>query len=216
MFKIMKKSEYEYLLCIERNYNRKSEESRKMQRQIKEKEEFVDRVRKKIQGVNVAVYDIKKDRDGNDTFVCIQDCRKPCLKKNNVDFYMKGFLNFFVISPIIISNSNVGYNDVPYLEAEFQEEEIEIIELHSDVADDLYENKGYGTMLIECLISLGEKEKCTSIYGMLSSEDAKTDAKRDNRNRFYEHRGFTLKFHDETKKDGSIYKKIGISSSEGD
>lgn len=162
-----------------------------------------------MQGVGAVVYDIKRDKDGNETFVCVQDCRKLYLKEDNADFYMKGFLNIFVVSSFIVSDNDTRYNDVPYLEAEFQERGIEIIELHSDITGNLYEKKGYGTMLIECLISLGEKENCASIYGKLSSVDAETDEKRDNRNRFYEHRGFELKFKDETKKDGSVHKKLG-------
>ena len=210
MFKLMKKSEYDFLLYIKEDYDQKSNEWKEMQLKLTEKEQFADRVRKKLRGVGAVVYDIKKDRDDNETFVCIQDCRKPCLKEDNADFYMKGDLNIFVISPrIIISGVDTTYKDMPYLEAEFQESDIDIIELHSDIAGSLYENKGYGTMLIECLISLGEKENCTSIYGKLSSVDAETDEKRDNRNRFYEHGGFDLKFKDETKKDGSVYKKLG-------
>lgn len=182
-----------------------------MQLKLTEIEEFIDQVRKKMRGVGAIVYDIRKDRDGNETFVCIQDRRKPCLKENNTDFYMKGFLNIFVISPLTISDNDMRlrYNNLPYLEAEFQEKGIDIIELHSDIAGNLYENKGYGTMLIECLISVGKKENCTLIYGKLSSVDAETDERRDNRNRFYEHRGFELKFNDKTQKDGSIQKKLG-------
>lgn len=216
MFKLMKKSEYELLSDIKIDYERKSNEWKEMQQKLTEKVKFVDKLKKKMQGVGAVIYDIKKDREGNDTFVCIQDCRKPYLKENNIDFYLKGFLNIFVINPHIKSNNNTWYKDMPYLESMFQERDIDIIELHSDVAGNLYENRGYGTMLIECLISLGEKENCTSIYGKLSSVDAVTDEKRDNRNRFYEHRGFKLKFNDETKKDGSIHKKIGFLSDEDD
>lgn len=180
-----------------------------MQLKLTEKEEFVDKVRKKMRGVDAIIYDIRKDRDGNETFVCIQDCR--CLKEDNTDFYMKGFQNLFVISPLTISDNDMRlrYNNMPYLEAEFQERGIDIIELHSDIAGNLYENKGYGTMLIECLISLGKKENCTLIYSKLFSVDAETDERRDNRNRFYEHRGFELKFNDKTPKDGNIQKKLG-------
>ncbi|WP_027643479.1 hypothetical protein [Enterocloster clostridioformis] len=41
-----------------------------------------------------------------------------------------------------------------------------------------------------------------------TSVDEETDERRDNRNRFYEHRGFELKFSDETQKE-RIFKKMG-------
>lgn len=47
MFKLMKKSEYDFLMDIKRDYDRKGIEWKKMQQKLTEKEKFVDRSERK-------------------------------------------------------------------------------------------------------------------------------------------------------------------------
>lgn len=60
MFKLMKKSEYELLSDIKIDYERKSNEWKEMQQKLTEKEKFVYKLKKKMQGVGAVIYDIKK------------------------------------------------------------------------------------------------------------------------------------------------------------
>lgn len=204
-FKLLSKFDYEYLKEIENHYNANCDRLRDLERKANDENAFISKLKNKLHNTKSVIYHIKKDRDGRDTYVCVQDLRKPALDENNFP-YMAGDLNIFIMNIGIYSSNNAYiYNDMPFLQAKFHEKHIHIYELHSCLSNVSYENKGYGTMMIDTLIEIGKNSRCTSIGGCLSSVDCDTDEKRDNRNRFYENRGFKLSFEDENCKNGSIH-----------
>ena len=204
-FKLLSKFDYVYLKEIENSYNTNCDKLGKLERKVNDEKVFISKMKNKLCGTRAVIYDIKEDRDGRDTYICVQDLRTPVLNENNCP-YMGGDLNIFIMNTGIYSSDRAcRYNDMPFLQAKFYETHIHIYELHSSLSNISYENKGYGTMMLETLIDIGRKSGCTSIGGCLSNVDCDTDEKRDNRNRFYENRGFKLSFKDEDFKNGSIH-----------
>ena len=206
--KILSKFEYLYLKGIEKDYYVKCSELANLNQKMRDSSVLLKKVMKKLHGTKTVVYDIEDDRDGRVTFICVQDLRTPSLNGDN-NLYMKGDMNIFVMNERIYSSDCVyRFIDMPHLQATFYMNHIRIDELHSCINSISYENKGYGTMMLNTLIEIGKNSGCVSIGGCLSVQDAKTDEKRDNRNRFYLNRGFKLSFEDKDKTNGSISLEI--------
>ena len=205
-FKIISKFEYNFLKKVEEDYYSSSKENQNLKECLMQEKSFSEKLKVKLQETHTCVYSIKKDRNERDTYILVQDYRKPFIDKNGFS-YMKGDLNIFVMNTDVYGlDLPYRYIDVPHLLAKFQENHIHIYELHSDINN--YENRGYGTMMIDTLKEIGKNSNCESISGCLSSVDADTEQKKENRNRFYKSRGFTLKFDDEECKSGRFYLKL--------
>lgn len=127
----------------------------------------------------------------------------------------------FILSPYIVDNtSGKAVSEFPYIEYRFYKEDdyIKICELHSDCGwhnfqTGLYvhEDRGYGTALLEALISLAIQnsfDKQSEVIGELSFVDAKDEKKKQRRNMFYHKRGFDVKPNIDAV-NGSIYSTIG-------
>lgn len=204
----MLKADYEYYKVIEKCYNTNCSKLRELEYKVNGEKTFISKLKNKLNGTKSVVYHIKKDRDGMDTYVCVQDLRKPRMAENKAP-YLSGDLNIFIMNTRINpSDCDCRYNDMPFLQARFDEKKVHIYELHSCINGVSYENKGYGTMMLEALIDIGRESGCTSIEGHLSIVDCDTDEKRDRRNRFYKNRRFILSFSDEECKNGRLYYAI--------
>lgn len=127
----------------------------------------------------------------------------------------------FILSPYIVDNvQGDAVTKFPYIEYRFYKEDdyIKICELHSDCGwhnsqTGLYvhEDRGYGTALLEALISLAIQngfDKQSEVIGELSFVDAKYEKKKQRRNMFYHKRGFEVKPNIDAV-NGSIYSTIG-------
>lgn len=127
----------------------------------------------------------------------------------------------FILSPYIVDNtSGKAISEFPYIEYRFYKEDdyIKICELYSDCGwhnfqTGLYvhEDRGYGTALLEALISLAIQngfDKQSEVTGELSFIDAKDEKKKQRRNMFYYKRGFDVKPNIDAV-NGSIYSTIG-------
>lgn len=104
---------------------------------------------------------------------------------------------------------------VPYIEASFdysvEETTVRIDEFHSRVSDYDYRGKGYGSLLLDSMVSFlkdEEKKKNPSMpirfIGMLSYVDIDEEKDIEIRNGFYERKGFKLKNMSKDGKDGKI------------
>ena len=100
--------------------------------------------------------------------------------------------------------------DMPYLQSTFSNEHVTLDELHSDISGRNYQNQGYATMMLASLIKIALEANCTSLGGHLSWVDAPSEKEKESRNSFYQNKGFTLQFDDDSKKNGSIH--LNLSS----
>lgn len=207
MLKVISKKEYERLKQIECYYDTEHVELERIRNELQQEESFGNKVKRKLCKTNAVIYDIKKDRDNINTYVCVQDLRKPVLR-NVKDVFLEGDLNIFVMNKALRISDSFIYTETPFVQARFKEKDIYIYEIRSSLNGMSYENKGYGTMMFQTLIDLGKKSKCTSIKGMLSVVDCATNEKRDKRNRFYEKNGCELFFSDERKENGKFILKL--------
>lgn len=205
MYCIKKKEYIRELESIQSKYENIKKENYELKESIKNNNELIKKLSNKIECTNSLVLGIYKDKEGYDSFICMKDNRKPELDCIADKIYKRGLVDLFVINQNICIGTSKKIIDMPYLMADFFINNVEIIELHSNT----YENKGYGTMLIESLKKLASESDCKKIYGKLSWVDAKTDEKRDKRNGFYEKRGFKVEFDDDMKKNGRIEFTIG-------
>ncbi len=127
----------------------------------------------------------------------------------------------FILSPYIVGNtSSDADTQFPYIEYRFYKEDdyIKICELHSDCGSHnfqtglyVHEDSGYGTALLEALISLAIQngfDEQSVVIGELSFVDAKDEKKKQRRNMFYHKRGFDVK-PNIAAVNGSIYSTIG-------
>ncbi|MBR2431034.1 hypothetical protein IKB17_06210 [bacterium] len=195
-FKIITAKELYYLKTIENCYAEKDEALSHINKILNCKAKTLENLKNKLLDENTVICDIKKDKDGRETFIFMKDLREHSLK---------GELSLFVLNDIITPSLTKGKtNDVPYLLADFNGEKVRIDELHSDMNNSMYENKGYASMLVDTLIKIARKSKCQLIYGTLSSVDAKTEEQKNHRNNFYKHKGFTLSFDDDTESNGEL------------
>lgn len=131
------------------------------------------------------------------------------------------FGQIFILSPYIVDNAQGDKATMfPYLIYTFfkKDDIIKIDELHTDSGwhnsqTDLYahEDKGYGTALLEALVSLAIRNgfnNQSKIKGELSYIDAQNEKRKKRRNMFYHNRGFDVRPDLETD-NGSIYSTIG-------
>lgn len=209
-FKLVKAEDVEHWKFIEKEYDKKCEESRKKQAKLDDERKLRNMLRDKLRGTEAVIFDIREDKLQNDSYICVQDNREVYWDDERKGYFFYGDLNIFVMSSLIFPDGKnpKKVNDVPYLQASFAGERVTIHELHCDFNEGLYENKGYATMMIEALIKIVQKSNCTSIGGMLSGVDALTDEKKEKRNGFYASRGFSITYMDELEKNGTIYMEI--------
>ncbi len=161
-------------------------------------------LKEKLNGTKAIVYSIRSDKHGNDTFICVQDNRKF-----NISFLrFEGSLNIFILSSIIAPQHRPEkYKDMPYLESRFVGEKIELYELHSDIIEEEYENRGYATMMLDTLLEIARKSNCTLITGHLTQEDAKTEKQKNKRNNFYKNyktAKVELTFENDLEREGTL------------
>ncbi|WP_024859072.1 GNAT family N-acetyltransferase [Ruminococcus albus] len=108
-----------------------------------------------------------------------------------------------------------GKSKIPYIEASIdysvEETTVRIDEFHSRVSFYDYRGKGYGSLLLDSMVSFlkdEEKKKSPSIpiklIGMLSYVDIDEEKDIEIRNGFYERKGFKLKNMSKDGKDGKI------------
>ena len=134
--------------------------------------------------------------------------------KNNVPFYIckvneprKSDYTFFIISPETVSPHQRGHRSFPYIEAEFKDDTVEIIELHSYE----FENRGFATALLKTVLieaALKYQNKPCTVKGSLSFVDAETEERKNHRNEFYRNKGFKINFWNDDEKNGSFRAKL--------
>ena len=202
--KIISKAEDENRKIIYKKFYKQLDEIRELKQNIAEYNDVICKVGEMLKASDVSVYSICEDKNGNKAFVCIQDIRKIQYNYDTCKSWMEGNINIFIVSSLTLPSAGKNYTSMPFLEAEFLDDSVYINELHCDCCKSLYENKGYGTMLIKTVVNLAKYYNCKKICGTLSREDAKTEQKKEKRNRFYQKRGFELKFDDDKQESGSI------------
>lgn len=208
-FLIVKKDDVDHWKYITQRYNSQSEEFSRFKENAQRVQDLLTTLQQKMIGTGSVIYNIKRDKKQNITYVCVQDHRKPHYQADTEVYFRNGELNIFVLSTEIYPTKvATAYTDMPFLQATFNGECVTIHELHCDHKGYTYEGKGYATMMIDALLQIARESGCISITGMLSEQDAKTDERKVRRNEFYKSKGFTLSFHDETQKNGSIYLEI--------
>lgn len=159
-------------------------------------------------GYKIAAYDYSKKKNEYDKrklfYVLIKDERKFVYTGGG--FHISGCIDFIVIGEEAIpGNLKWKFNDVPYMQTKFDQQSVTIYELHTDVCDEYYQNRGYGTAMVNALIDVARQSGCNKISGSLSAIDAETEEKKESRNIFYRKRGFELKFTDDSEKSGSLF-----------
>lgn len=209
MFMIVKKDDVDHWKDITQKYNSQSEEFRRFKTKVQWEQDLITTLQNKMSGMGAVVYHIKKDNNQNNTYVCVQDRRKPHYDTGSGTYFLNGELNIFVLSTEVYpSKVKTAYTDMPFLQTDFNGKCVTIHEVHCDHKGYNYEGKGYATMMIDALYQIAKESNCLSITGTLSEQDAKTEERKARRNGFYKRKGFTLRFHDETQKSGSIYLEI--------
>ena len=207
--KIISSSELESLNHIASEFNEIVKENQQLKSKVDDLNELQLKLKRKLQGTGAVVYDMQIDKEGNMSYVCVQDKRIYQYDKDRNTVFCKGDVNIFVLSPYVFPSKRDGkFTDMPFLRAEFSSDHVEIVELHSDTDGDFCENKGYGTMMVNALIRIAKESDCSLITGSLSSVDAETPEAKEKRNGFYKKRGFELSFSDETESSGSIRMRL--------
>lgn len=208
-YKIVKEQDVSTWQIIEKDYDNKCKQNFRLKTEIEDRQRLMDTLVSKLKGTDAVIYTIGTDKNGNDTFVCMMDQRKPVADYKDGAISLSGDVNLFALSCVIYPTEIKGkYNDMPFLQAEFRGETVKIIELHSDVRGESYENLGYATMLVDALKDIAKKAGCKQITGMLSDIDAQNEDDKNYRNNFYMKRGFSLSFTDENQKNGSIHLEL--------
>lgn len=209
MLKIVTQKQVDLWQFIENDYDKKCNQCHVLKNEKEDAQKFLETLASKLEGTGATVCAIKQNKEGTNTFVCVIDERKPEENYRDGKIYLSGNVNIFVLNQNIYPTQIPGkYNDMPFLEASFHGPDVKMIELHSDIRGDYYENHGYGTMLVDALVAIARKADCDNIHGMLSDVDAQTEIAKEKRNGFYRKRGFTLRFNDATEKDGSVILKL--------
>lgn len=193
MFKLIKKSTYN---CLESQYNNKCRNVAILEKELKKQQEFLSNLTRKLIETGAIIYSIASNKNGTTTYICIIDDR---------DYELKGSLDMFVINSEIEVQKGIGkYRDMPYLQSYFASDEVILQELHCDIKDNLYENLGYATMMVDALKRIAKDSKRFVISGSLCEDDAESEEKKNRRNNFYIKHGFSVKFDDESCKSGHI------------
>lgn len=208
-FLIVKKDDVDHWKDIAKMYNSQTDDFFRFKAKVQREQDLLITLQEKMSGTGAVVYCINKDKKQNNTYVCVQDHRKPHYDADTNTYFYNGELNIFVLSTEVYPTKvKTAYTDMPFLQATFNDKRVTIHELHCDHRGHGYEGKGYATMMVDALCQIARESNCLSIIGMLSEQDAKTDDQKVRRNGFYKQRGFTLSFHDKTQKEGSIYLEI--------
>lgn len=205
----VKKENVMYWKNLEVLYEKQLKENDLLTFELNRKQHLLSTVKDKMHGTHATIFDITEDRDGNETYIFVQDQRFLEQDSQQDMCYLKGDLNIFVLSSIIVPSKVQGrISDMPYMQAVFSRGHVTICELHSDIDGSRYERKGYATMMINSLIQIAKQANCTSVGGRLYEGDADTLQKKVKRNDFYKNRRFRLSFVDEEEREGSIYLAI--------
>ena len=182
MWRIIRKTELENLKFFEQQWEELYTKNQKLNQILTTQNDLISNLKFKLKGTKSTVYAIRKDRQENDSFICVQDKRKI----NKDSYTLEGDLNIFVLSSFINPQPRPEmYHDMPYLETTFYESHITLDEVHSYIYDISYENQGYGTMMLDTLVDIARQSGHSKIIGRLSSEDAKEENEKENRNKFY-------------------------------
>lgn len=214
-YTIISKSDLSTLKNMCNNYDNITDENQNLKTEIEIEREPLIYLQSLLDTQNSVIFSIKKDKNNYTSYVCVQGALKPEMHLQTESIIFNGPLIIFVISSFIIQQvSPTIYSNLPYLNASFRNGNITIEDLHCDIKGDMFENKGYGTMMVDTLVQIASKCNSSSITGQLSSVDACTPEKKEKRNSFYKKRGFTLLFDDDAQENGQIKKVINNSSSE--
>lgn len=189
------------------------EELTKLNTERKEHNQFVKAISELVKRENLTIVNVCKDKYGQDSYILMQDERQvfPLLEGKDskyAGYYLKGSINFFVISEKMYIGSGLRFTEYPYLEATCTERgKLHIDNLFTQTTGLPYGRHGYGRMLIEAAESVCKKSGYTVMHGMLSSVDAQTESAKKQRNGFYEHLGFDMMY-DSKQENGSFRKEI--------
>lgn len=114
--KIVRNEQVEEWRFIEKDYYARLEENARLKIQLKNEQELISTLRKKLNGTMAVIYDIKKDKKGNDSYICVKDSRRSSLDKDFHNIYFSGSVDLFVLSATIYPSNVPGcYIDMPHL-----------------------------------------------------------------------------------------------------
>ena len=196
MYKLIKKSRYDYLTSIESKYDEKCQERFLLKQHWDKQQRLISNLTRILKNNKATIYDIQPNRYGITTYICLKDNRDNNGNKE---------LSIFVInSEIDPTKKNNGHREMPYLDTNFSENQINLLELHCDMNNGLYEKQGYATMMLNALKQIAKESDRHVIKGRLYEGDARTEKEKKNRNDFYINYGFSVEFKKETCESGSF------------
>lgn len=196
MYKLIKKSDYNYLTSIEIKYDEKCQECNRLKKYFAKQQRLFSNLTRVLKNNEAIIYDIQPNRYGITTYICLKDNRDDDGNKE---------LSIFVInSEIDPTEKNNGHREMPYLDAIFSDNQINLLQLRCDMKNGLYEKQGYATMILNALKQIAKESNRHVIKGRLYEGDAQTEEEKKNRNDFYINYGFSIKFDDETCESGSF------------
>lgn len=144
-----------------------------MKKSLKNLKEYIE-LKYTVQGVTEQIVKLSVSENGNVAFVLNES-----QKENVFDIH-------------IISGETLGRglqkNGRPYAQTEIREDTLEIV----DIPPNDYQNRGYGSLMLDAIIEKAMHSNVKRIVGTLSYNDADTEEKRKHRNQFYEKRGFKV------------------------
>lgn len=206
----VRKKDVIYWKNLEAECKKQFEEKVFLKSNLYRSQQLLSALKKKMHGTHSVIFDIIEDKDGHESYICIQDQRRPEWDSVQNICFLNGDLNVFVLSSTIAPTEIPGrLVDMPYMQSTFSMGHVIIRELHCDIDGNRYENKGYATMMINALIRVAQNSNCTSVGGRLFRGDADTDRKKSKRNGFYTSKGFTLSFSDNEAREGTFHLDIG-------
>lgn len=196
MYKLIKKSKYDYLTSIELKYDEKCQERFLLKQHLDKQQRLISNLTRVLKNNKATIYDIQPNRYGITTYICLKDNRDDDGNKE---------LSIFVInSEIDPTKKNNGHREMPYLDTYFSENQINLLELHCDMNNGLYEKQGYATMMLNALKQIAKESNHYVIKGRLYEGDAQTEEKKNNRNNFYINYGFAVDFKNEICESGNF------------
>ena len=196
MYKLIKKSEYDYLTSIELKYDEKCKECNRLKKYLSKQPRLFSNLTRVLKNNKATIYDIQPNRYGVKTYICLKD------KRDNAG--NKALSMFVMNSEIDPTEKNNGHREMPYLDAYFSENQINLLELHCDMNNGLYEKQGYATMILNALKQIAKESCFYVIKGRLYEGDAQTDEEKKNRNDFYINYGCSVEFENETCENGNF------------
>ncbi|MBQ8626115.1 MAG: GNAT family N-acetyltransferase [Agathobacter sp.] len=208
--KLIKKATLAYYEDICQSYYKERDKNKELNKEVEDVKELMIALQKRLVKPNIIIFDIKNDKNGVISYICVIDNRLPSYDQANNKYYFCGDLDIFVANRFIQPSNIIDmFVDMPHMRTTFTKEVVRIDELRTKIKSrPYYEGKGYGLMMIEALESIAKCSNCTKIEGILSSVDAETIEIQNNRDDFYKKRGFDVK----VDKHGNGHLKKNIQS----